>query len=63
MFKKREEKLKKYDLRTVQKFYEMKDYNKSLKLNSLNREQLAKACQFEKLINETIKKLYVPDYN
>lgn len=54
--------LMKFDLETVQGFFEMDDYNKKLKFNAITEEQYKRTEMFEKHIESILKKLYVPDY-
>lgn len=59
---KKQDDLMKFDLKTVQAFYEMQDSNKWLKFNAITQEQLQRTEHFEEHFNSIINKLYVPDY-
>lgn len=58
----KEQELMKFNLKTVQGFFEMEDQNKWLKFNAITKNQLESANRFEEEFNSIIKKLYVPDY-
>ncbi|HIU52348.1 MAG TPA: hypothetical protein IAB70_07045 [Candidatus Merdicola faecigallinarum] len=60
--KNKENELIKFDLKTVQQYFEMQDVNKWLKFNAMNKEQVERANSFEKHLQDLLKKLYVPDY-
>lgn len=60
--KNKENELIKFDLETIQQYFEMQDVNKWLKFNAMNKEQVKRANSFEKHLQDLLKKLYVPDY-
>ena len=60
--KNKENELIKFDLKTVQQYFEMQDVNKWLKFNAMNKEQVERTNSFEKHLQDLLKKLYVPDY-
>lgn len=60
--KNKEDELIKFDLETIQRYFEMQDVNKWIKFNAMNKEQVERANNFEKHLQDLLKKLYVPDY-
>lgn len=60
--KNKENELIKFDLETIQRYFEVQDVNKWLKFNAMNKEQVERANSFEKHLQDLLKKLYVPDY-
>lgn len=59
---KKEKELMTFSLDTVQGYFKMQDYNKQLKFNAITAEQVRQADRYEKHLQSTLKKLYVPDY-
>lgn len=60
--KSKENELMRFDLETVQGFFEMQDHNKWLRFNAITQKQLETADRFEFQLNSIMKKLYVPNY-
>ena len=58
---KQEEQLMQFKKETVEEYFELEDYNKWLKYNAMNEEQLKNAISYEKHLKEILEKLYVPN--
>lgn len=58
----KENELMTFSLETVIGYFEMQDVNKFLKFNSITKEQFKRTSNVEKHIQDTLKRLYVPDY-
>ena len=59
---KKENELMTFSLDTVQNYFQILDYTKVLKFNSLSISELELTKQIEENIYSTLEKLYVPDY-
>lgn len=51
-----------FSLETVQNYFAMQDINKWLRFNAINKNQVEITERFEQNLQNTLKNLYVPDY-